>query len=127
MKANLAHLDAYRLRHGSHGSPIGATFGWFEVPNPFDASTTLVCCACDGEETGWDHVSVRVLVSKDPPMNRVPHWREMDWVKDSFFEPREVVAQFHVSDGRKVNHHSCVLHLWKPTAAPLALPPRTLV
>ncbi len=60
---------------------------------------------------GWDHVSVI-------PCNRkrqsCPTWDEMCAIKDMFFEPEEVVVQYHPAKSQYINDHPYGLHLWRP-------------
>ncbi len=80
----------------------------------------LTVIACDGIETGWDHVSVSTP-------NRVPNWAEMCFVKDLFFSPEETAVQFHPKHSEYVNNCVNCLHLWRRVGAEHELPPRALV
>jgi len=51
----------------------------------------------------------------------------MDAVKDLFWEPDELVVQFHVPKVAHVNIHEHVLHLWKPVGFEIPLPPADCV
>ncbi len=87
------------------------------------ASATLKVIASDGAgwaDSGlsglpWEHVSVSLP-------NRCPNWPEMSFVKDLFWEPEELVLQFHPPRSRYVSIHQFCLHLWKPPLE-VALPP----
>lgn len=63
----------------------------------------------------WEHVSVSA--------STVPTWGEMCWVKSLFWEPEEVVIQYHPPESQYVNVHGRVLHLWKPVGVVLPMPP----
>jgi|HubBroStandDraft_2_1064218.scaffolds.fasta_scaffold35064_3 hypothetical protein len=73
----------------------------------------------DGE--GWDHVSVGVAGK------HLPSWGVMCQVKDMFFEDDEVVIQYHPAKSMYVNNHPGILHLWRPQAQQLPLPPTWMV
>jgi hypothetical protein len=64
---------------------------------------------------GWDHVSVS-------RKNRCPDWAEMCRVKNLFWEPEEVVVQYHPRKSEYKNWHRFCLHLWKPQNQELPTP-----
>ena len=41
-----------------------------------------------------------------------PHWDEMCYIKDQFFDEEQVVVQIHPKKSQYVNAHGNVLHLW---------------
>ena len=116
---DLRNLDSYRLRskvaqdilgdYGDHGNGI------FEV---LFRGRFLRVIATNDE--GWDHVSVSLH-------NRTPTWTEMEFVKRLFFEPHEYAMQLHVPPTQHVNCHPYCLHLWRPQAVPIPVPPKELV
>jgi hypothetical protein len=55
---------------------------------------------------GWDHVSLSTV-------GRCPTWEEMCAVKEMFFEPEDVVVQFHPREREYRNFHPTCLHLWR--------------
>lgn len=69
---------------------------------------------------GWDHVSAS-------RSDRIPLWTEMCAVKELFFDDDECVIQYHPPRQQYVNCHKFCLHLWKPTAQALPLPPSWMV
>jgi hypothetical protein len=69
---------------------------------------------------GWDHISV----SRE---DRTPRWEEMSAVRDLFFKPEECVLQYHPPHDRYVNVHHFCLHLWRPHAADVPMPPMVYV
>lgn len=71
---------------------------------------------------GWEHVSVSL-----PNKKRCPTWEEMCAIKDLFWDPEEVVVQYHPARSKYVNCHPYVLHLWKPTGRELPAPDSILV
>jgi len=88
----------------------------YEVPGP---------CACDlyiitSCGFSWDHVSVSTK-------NRCPNWLEMNFVKDLFWGPEEVVFQLHPAKKDYINAHPYVLHLWKHQTKEIPLPPKWMV
>jgi hypothetical protein len=107
--------------HGYHSNEKDR-FGWFIVPARSAHGRVLACLACDGEETGWEHVSVSIQ-QKD----KCPSWPEMCVVKDLFWGEDETVVQFHPTKSEYVNAHNGYLHLWKQTKAEFPLPPSILV
>ena len=66
---------------------------------------------------GWDHVSASVVDVAEPPT-----WQEMCWIKDQFFEPEELVIQYHPPHSQYVNF-SETLHLWRPQREEVPAPP----
>jgi hypothetical protein len=81
--------------------------------------------ASDG--MGWQHVSVSINDS-----TFTPSWQIMCIVKDLFWEPEDVVVQFHPRASEYVNHHPGCLHLWRcidgrefPTPPPHFVGPKT--
>jgi hypothetical protein len=68
----------------------------------------------------WEHVSVSCR-------NRCPNWPEMCFVKDLFWADDEVVMQLHPAKKDYVNQHPYCLHMWKPIAEIIPLPPRIMV
>lgn len=120
----LTPLQAHRMRInpilGSDES-CGRN-GMFLVPR---CGVILRCMISDGacveDETGqWEHVSISLP-------NRCPTWEEMCFVKNLFFEEHETVIQYHPPKSEYVNNHPYCLHLWRPKAAQIPLPPSILV
>lgn len=68
----------------------------------------------------FEHVSVSC---KD----RCPTWEEMNWVKDQFWGPEELVIQYHPPKSEYVNNNPFTLHLWKPVGFEIPLPPKVCV
>jgi len=75
---------------------------------------------------GWDHVSVRVAGYLEAH-GCIPTWDEMTYIKSLFFRPEETALQYHPPESMYVNHHPHVLHLWRPQAANIPMPPLELV
>lgn len=109
-----ARLEEYRMLVGDYSSRPGDMFGAFFMPGP--CGTPLRVLAVDGEDTGWEHVSV----STD---RRIPNWVEMCFIKDLFWAPEECVVQFHPPQSEYVNNHPRVLHLWRYTRGEFPRPP----
>lgn len=68
----------------------------------------------------WEHVSVSTTV-------RCPTWEEMAMVKDMFWDPEDLVLQFHPPRSVYVNSHPYCLHLWRPVGVSIPLPPSQTV
>lgn len=77
-------------------------------------------CICSDQE-GWEHVSVSLFEK------RCPTWEEMCFVKETFWDDDETVIQYHPPKTEYVNMHPFCLHLWKPVASQIPLPPSILV
>jgi hypothetical protein len=115
---NLREIDCFRIRDPRFSWMGDETCGAFVLPNPVQPGLNLRVIASDGE--GWDHVSVSTA-------RRIPNWREMCHVKGLFFEAEEAVMQLHPPESTYVNNHPYCLHLWRPHAQPIPLPPTILV
>lgn len=75
--------------------------------------------ASDG--LGWEHVSV--VRSAGP----APTWDDMCKVKALFWDPEDVVVQFHPRQSQHVNNHDACLHLWRPVGVELPTPTPEMV
>lgn len=117
--------ESFRVqRPPKYVSNPGDGFGAFIVPaHKAPGRRELHIIACDGLDTGWDHVSV----SLDNCKSKTPTWEEMCFVKDLFFEPEDCVVQFHPPQSKYVNHHHGVLHLWRQISGTFPLPPKICV
>lgn len=116
-------LEPFRFQAGGgYDSPALAHYGAFRFRFP---NKTLRVIAADGEDTGWEHVSVTVGYGKKGV--RAATWDEMCWLKDQFWGQDEAVIQFHPPASEYVNNHSCCLHLWKCVGQAFPLPPNLLV
>lgn len=116
MKKDWSAIESFRFQLPGFESPAGATFGWFV----FKFGSKLIrCMTVDGEETGWEHVSVSVAIGRK---TRMPTWDEMCFVKGKFWEEEEAVIQFHPPKSEYVNNHPHCLHLWKYTKGEFPLP-----
>lgn len=104
MRADLSHLDKFKQSADHEG-------GWWQFG-------LIRVIASWGE--GWDHVSVSLP-------NRCPTWAEMEEIKHRFFEPDEVAYQLHVPSSMHINTHEYCLHMWRPQASEIPLPPIRLV
>jgi len=112
-------VEKYRVVKGAWRSKAGDPFGMFYVPTVLNMRLTVI--ACDGKETGWDHVSVSLP-------KRCPNWPEMCKVKNLFWAPEETVVQFHPAEQNYVNEMPYCLHLWRKVGGGNAdLPPTILV
>lgn len=77
-----------------------------------------VICSDGG---GWEHVSVSLS------NNRIPNWKEMCAVKEIFWDPVDCVMQLHPPASEYINNHPACLHLWRPVAESIPMPPSIMV
>ena len=108
--------------NGYHTIP-GEPFGAFRISARFANGRCLNVIAADGQETGWEHVSVSLTETP----NKCPSWDEMCVVKRLFWEGSDCVVQFHPRDAEYVNLHPGVLHLWRCVNAEFPVPPMICV
>ncbi len=111
-------LNKHRVRQGFYGSdPSDGFNGMFEFAIPGEARR-IRCLASDGSglegtplesSAKWQHVSV----SFGPNAKSSPSWELMCRIKDLFWEPEDVVVQFHPRASKYVNFHPHCLHLWR--------------
>lgn len=69
---------------------------------------------------GWEHVSVSYR-------KRCPTWEEMCEIKSMFWNPEEVVVQYHPRESEYVNRHPFCLHLWRKCGEDFETPPMICV
>lgn len=123
-----AGINQYRIRTGPIGSDdsIG-NHGAFVIPR--DHSTRLFIVASDGDECGWEHVSVHVKyeTSRREIKMRTPTWEEMCFVKNLFFDLEDAVMQLHPPESEWIDNHPHCLHLWRPEFAEIPRPDSILV
>jgi len=111
-----SNLEKLRIDHPMYGKPEpGSINGCFEIP--YENQQLFVISGCGD---GWDHVSVSLK-------NRCPNWKEMCFIKNLFFEPDELVVQFHPPVKDYVNIGKNVLHMWRPWEQEIELPPLYMV
>lgn len=117
--------EQFRFSNAPHGysSSPGDGFGAFRIPPRAANGRALAIIACDGQETGWDHVSVSL---PDSP-TKCPSWDEMCIVKSLFWDDSECVVQYHPAKENYVNNHPGVLHLWKCVHEEFPTPPTICV
>lgn len=101
-----------------YGTDDGEPYGMFRIPGRHANGRELRVIACDGTETGWEHVSVSIEGS-----DKCPSWQEMCIAKNLFWELSECVVQFHPAEENYVNVHSGCLHLWRCVNAEFPTPP----
>ena len=117
-------VNKYRLRNGMFATrDIDGNIGMFLIPGPLGRDLTVM--ASDASEwpfdkPAWEHVSVSTP-------KRTPHWDEMCFIKNLFWDKEETVIQLHPPESVYVNNHPHVLHLWKPVEIELPLPPASTV
>lgn len=100
--------NQYRVTKGPMASEnrIGNN-GAFLIPKK-NGKGKFACIA--GEGAGWEHVSVRVIRDFE---DHTPTWGELCEVKSLFWDPEDLVVQFHPPESEYVNTHPHVLHLWR--------------
>lgn len=119
MKAIDENLEKYRnskkelMFYGCKGDKFNGIFD-ITLPNGDKASVIV----SDGG--GWDHVSVALK-------GRCPTWKEMCFIKNLFFEKKEVAVQYHPAESDYVNIHEYCLHLWRPQFIDIPTPPKDFV
>lgn len=100
--------------------------GAFRIESP-EPGWRLLVIASDASIPGlepWDHVSVHAYRREQ---SRTPTWKEMNYVKDLFWDPDDVVMQLHPRKRDYVNTHPHTLHLWRPRHTPIPTPPTDYV
>lgn len=112
-------LRMRRVRHPLYGSEGDDRNGAFILKGP--CRRALFVMASDG--FGWDHISVSLV---DKGLEEPPNWQEMCWIKEQFFDPEEVVIQYHPPKSQYVNFSEC-LHLWRPQNEAIPMPPLMMV
>ncbi len=102
--------------------PIKEHGGTYQIPfiNAKNKESILTVMASWSIQSGWDHVSVSKA-------HRCPTWQELEFIKDLFFDPKEVVMQLHVAKENHRNLHPYCLHLWRPHDQEIPLPPNCFV
>jgi hypothetical protein len=118
-----------RLHDGPMGSDLESCGlnGAFLVTSP-EPGWHLLIIACDGEiedAHGWEHVSTHAV--NIAGKKRTPTWKEMCHVKDLFWDPEDVVVQFHPRKSKYINQHPNVLHMWRHRLMSFPEPPPELV
>ena len=104
--------------------------GCFTLPSP-EPGWDLLIIASDGtddevpEAKDWEHVSVHC--ANRAGRSRTPTWREMCFVKDTFWEAEDVVMQLHPRRSEYVNVHENTLHLWRSRSQPIPEPASIMV
>lgn len=114
-------LEQYRFHSGGWGSAPGDDFGAFRIPRPEGEDLMIIASPGDAhEEIPWEHVSISTK-------NRCPHWKEMCFVKDLFWDAEDMVMQLHPPKSTWINNHPFCLHLWRPTESEIPAPPQIAV
>ena len=117
--------NQFRVRKGERATDDSyGTCGMFYIPASLRRAYALIVICSDGEgweENGypppaWEHVSVSTAV-------RCPTWEEMCFIKSLFWDPEDVVIQFHPRASEYVNNHPHCLHLWRPIGVAIPTPP----
>lgn len=98
--------------------------GLFVIPHERIKNYWYGCIAADGE--GWEHVSVQIF-EKGKRAKRLPTWSEMCYIKHKFWSRDMCIIQYHPEEKEYVNLHPFVLHLWRPTAIEIPIPPKEMI
>lgn len=130
MRKSLDHLEEFRdTSPGPYcSSRSDGRNGRFHFRSPMGRLLAVICSdGSDWHELGlpghpWEHVSVTLYLR-----NVCPVWEEMDFVRNQFWRPDELVLQFHVPHEVRVNNHSGCLHLWRPIGVVIPQPPSACV
>jgi hypothetical protein len=112
-------LEHGRIRDGEYRSNVGDMHGAFYLTEP-RGRVMLVISSGSDSTYGWEHVSVSLR-------NRAPNWPEMCFVKSMFWSDDECVLQYHPAKVDYVNYHPNCLHMWRPIAFAIPMPPSILV
>ena len=115
--------DQYPSREGDR-------FGMFLVPKPDNKRKFFSVIFDDGDKTGWEHASFKIVKGhgrKLYVLRSIPGWDECCYVKNLFWKEGECVVQFHPAKENYVNIHPFVLHLWKLRDGTFPTPPIELV
>jgi hypothetical protein len=114
----LIHLELENAGVVMAGTPCGI----FGVRRKGAAIRIISHDGIDEDErlSGWEHVSVSLE-------HRCPSWEEMQFVKELFWDDKEMVVQYHPPKSDYINCHPFCLHLWKPIGMQLPFPPIILV
>lgn len=124
----ITDVNQWRVKRGPLASdPEIGNYGAFCIP--LKPKTYAMCVVSDGDETGWEHVSVhiRFKTSDNKVKMRTPTWKEMCTIKDLFWHEHETVIQFHPPRSEYVNNHPHCLHLWRPESEEIPRPDPKLV
>lgn len=126
MKKDWSDIECYRWQDSPLApSPAGATYGAFRIKRHKQIINII---ASDGQETGWEHVSVSVHEGAHRTIiDAMPGWRLMCEIKSMFWEDDECVVQFHPTASEYVNNHNTCLHLFKMVGGEFPQPPSVLV
>lgn len=121
--------EELRLRKG----PLATTAedgnnGAFIIPAGRNRPYAMAVICSDGRDwacsgfapPAWEHVSVSTTI-------RCPTWEEMCYVKSKFWDPEDVLIQFHPAETEYVNNHPYCLHMWRPIGITLPIPPSLTV
>ena len=119
--------EEHRIRTGPMGSDFtngkSGAFAFASVV-PGRALMVVASDGADWEKSNlkgpqWEHVSARAICGNK---DYTPSWNEMCQVKATFWDPDDVVIQFHPAASNYVNKHPHVLHLWRIVGGAFPLP-----
>lgn len=118
-------IEKYRLtNHPELGSDSSyGNNGFFIIPHHRITDYEYRVQVSDGE---WEHVSITVA-PHNKKATRCPTWEEMCYIKELFWEPEDVVIQFHPKKSEYINMHPFCLHLWRSIDQVIPTPPSIMV
>lgn len=106
---------------GYYSSSSDGNNGVFRMPSPEPGWLLLIIAS---DQLGWEHVSVHARRNNQM---RTPTWREMAFLKATFWDDEDVVMQLHPARSEYVNVHPFTLHLWRPIETTIPVPPKDMV
>ena len=102
--------------------PLGDDL-WIMASDGRDWPEAMAHAGLPPDAPAWEHVSVHAGTKRP----RCPTWREMEFVRDLFWDDDAVVLQFSVPRAQHINHHEHTLHLWRMVGVDATLPPAACV
>jgi len=125
--------EKYRIKNHPtlSTSTMDGNNGAFMIPSSNNRELWIIAsdginwdAAFHGIRPKWEHVSVHIF---DGRRTITPRWDEMCRVKDIFWDPEDLVIQFHPRASEYINMHPNTLHLWRPIDFELPTPPKLAV
>lgn len=113
--------EKYRVTTGSQATAKkDGNNGCFVIPMGGKFNAYVI--ASNGQK--WEHVSVHIAARKN--LQKTPTWEQMCLIKKLFWDPADVVVQYHPEKPVGADH---VLHLWRPapgSEVEIPIPPHQL-
>jgi hypothetical protein len=103
--------ESYRIRYGRLGSDESfEANGYFLVPYKDEY---LLCLISDAG--GWDHVNISLP-------HRTPNWNEIEFVRDTFFDAKDVVVIYSPPRLKPFLSNPNHIHLWRKQGQSFPIP-----